>query len=172
VLARAVGSYALRFVDGNAFANAMIVMEKRRGKWEVGGSAIVEGMRDSVEFALDDTDLEVLDGLRVEVGKDLSVWLRVGDKVVRHIPFKSDGMDYGLEQQDLGWAGKDLSPSTTFCDLALCLSAVHSIDLSATSGSGYFSPAGPLTVSYIPGVDEFVVHMGQLDQMVFRRTKR
>ena len=172
VLARAVGSYSLQFVDGNAFANAMIVMEKRRGKWEVGGSAIVGNMRDSVEFALDDSDLAVLDGLGVEVGKDLSVRLRVGDKVVRHIPFKSDGMDYALEKDDAGWAGAGLSPSTTFCDLSLCLSAVHNVDLSATSGSRYFSPEGPLTVSYEPGVDEFLVHMGQLDQLKFRRTKR
>jgi hypothetical protein len=59
-----------------------------------------------------------------------------------------------------------------FCDLSLCLSAVHKVDLSATSGSRYFAPEGQLSVSYDPGVDEFVVSMGQLDQLKFRRTKR
>ena len=89
----------------------------------------------------------------------------IGGELIRNQPGSTN---------DNGASGQiaRLSPSTTFCDLSLCLSAVHNVDLSATSGSRYFSPDGPLSVSYIPGIDEFVVSMGQLDQLKFRRTKR
>jgi hypothetical protein len=134
-------------------------------------------MRDSADFGLDRNDTDTLNSLRVEVRKDLSVRLRAGDTVIKHIPFKGDGMEHGLDKSfDNSWVFSTqldrLSRATTFIGSRLFLSADSKVDLSVTSASDYFLEQGLLIVTYLPGVDEFEIKMANFDRLRFVRTKR
>lgn len=176
-LSRAVGSYALQSVHGTAFADAVIGMEKRQGKWEVGGTVLVGGTRQAADFALGRGDRRVLDSLRIEVSRDLSIRLRAGQAEIARIAFKNDGMDYGLDKETaagvaLGTRLERLSPTTTFHGGRLFLCALSEVDLSSTGDSRYFAPEGSLIVSYLPVADVFEVSMASLDRLVFARANR
>jgi hypothetical protein len=175
-LTAAIGTFHLTAVSGNAGANTMFDIEKSGKRWSVTGSFIgPHAMREAGDFGLDKQEVEFLNSLRVQVGKDLSVRFVAGDTTIRRIPFNEKGMEHTLTSGESSLSyfetplGK-VSPSTAFIHGRLFLAAISEVDYSGLVDSGLLSQEpGQLIVTYVTGLDSFEIQMGQMTLTLTRR---
>jgi len=123
LLTSAVGKYRLSAIQGFGGANTMWDLSRdSKGRWNGSESSISGGTRQGGDMGLSKSDEKLLASTVVEVLPDLSVRLSAGGKLLLTVPFREDGMEYGLKEafdDNL----KPLSPKTTVWDEQLYLLA-------------------------------------------------
>ncbi|WP_426167873.1 hypothetical protein [Pseudoduganella sp. R-34] len=123
LLAGAVGKYRLSAIQGFGGANTMWDLSRdSKGRWSGSESSISGGTRQGGDMGLSKSDEKLLASTLVEVLPDLSVRLSAGGKLLLTVPFREEGMEYGLREafdDNL----KALSPRTTVWDEQLYLLA-------------------------------------------------
>jgi hypothetical protein len=123
LLAGAVGKYRLSSIEGFGGANTMWDLSRdSKGRWSGNQSSISSGTRQGGDLGLSRSDEKLLASTLVEVLPDLSVRLAAGGKVLLTVPFREDGMEYGLTEA-FDDSLKALSPKTTVWNEQLYLLA-------------------------------------------------
>ncbi len=123
LLSSAVGKYQLSTVEGFGGTNTMWEMNRdAKGRWSGNGSSISGGTREGYSPNLSKHDENILASSVIEVLPDLSVRLSVGSKTLLTVPFRENGMEYGLKAP-FDDQLKVLSSKTTVWDEQLYLLA-------------------------------------------------
>ena len=159
VLSDAMGQYALTSISGGITETGIFNTYIENNKWKSSSSGIISSQNVVVGIDLEETDIQLLNNIHIEVDDNMNVHVLAGLIELINCPFNASGMDYKVNETDKTKVNEKiapLSPSTIYIDNQLILLANDHIDLSATlKGNFDVTTSDNIILSYSPAERKF-----------------
>lgn len=94
LLSKIAGNYSVSSIEGSAFANTMFDGTIDENGWSISGSAISQGMRETIDIEFSESEFDLLDSLSIKVDSESVVKILYGSKVLLSIPFSENELSY------------------------------------------------------------------------------
>jgi len=116
LLTSLIGDSKLVSIEALTGANGMVDYSKENNNWIATGSSTSEGMRESYDIEMSNSDIKKLNSMKINVSNDLTVSIICNGKTFFLTPFKEDAMEYHFKRtpKEYSDVNPKLNKNTTF----------------------------------------------------------